>query len=523
MPSTEQGTSAAVATNSAKVEAPKPKHYMRNWAAFWVLGMINNFGYCVVLDASDHIAEEFNLKTYIALISWANIFGGLFLKLMNTFILTHTSYNKRFTANTCMAMGGMVVVSIAKYCGTNDVLRFIIALIGITFVGNASAYGESAALGYLEGFHSRLVGAWSSGTGMSGVAAGLMYILLVRAIGMSNTAAFLSLAPLNLVYLSMYFWVIKIPLRPLPATNPGIKSEELATDPAFAQRSALLAGTTDDGEQRYGSNWKHTSWGPLPKSNGGSADKPLGERWKEWKANVWPRVKYIHKLIRFYNVNLALVYIFEYAVQFVFPFVTLCVAQKHSSKFLLENCFILSQFAYQTGVLCSRSSLVCIRIRRVWILSLLQFINAVCWFIQAKTKLLSSHYDGTVADYSGSHAETVDQYWTAFLLCWMFYVGLLGGAAYVNVFYNILELDELYLPPPAESIQEEGAVAANQSSAAVEDDEEAAVAGRRDSSVVKEDRSLAMNIGAIYAVIGITLGSLVDVLFSNTVLTDTCK
>jgi battenin len=37
-----------------------------------------------------------------------------------------------------------------------------------------------------------------------------------------------------------------------------------------------------------------------------------------------------------------------------------------------------------------------------------------------------------------------------------------------------------------------------------------------------ERRQMAMNIGALYAVLGITLGSGVDLIFSNTVLDQNC-
>lgn len=72
---------------------------------------------------------------------------------------------------------------------------------------------------------------------------------------------------------------------------------------------------------------------------------------------------------------------------------------------------------YQVGVLISRSSLVCFTIEKVGILTALQFINFVFWAFIA--------YLGTFS--------------LEFQFILMLWVGLLGGASYVNVVYLLLQ------------------------------------------------------------------------------------
>uniref|UniRef100_A0A3P9HPS7 Battenin n=1 Tax=Oryzias latipes TaxID=8090 RepID=A0A3P9HPS7_ORYLA len=74
------------------------------------------------------------------------------------------------------------------------------------------------------------------------------------------------------------------------------------------------------------------------------------------------------------------------------------------------------QTIYQFGVFASRSSLHCVKIRRVWILTLLQVVNAVFLLLAVKFQFLPSA-------------------WLLFVI--IFYEGLLGGAAYVNTFHFI--------------------------------------------------------------------------------------
>ena len=77
------------------------------------------------------------------------------------------------------------------------------------------------------------------------------------------------------------------------------------------------------------------------------------------------------------------------------------------------------QLVYQLGVLISRSSLSCVTIRKIFLLSLFQGANLIILTSQAVFWSLSGN-GGLVV-----------------IFCFIFWEGLLGGAAYVNTFNNI--------------------------------------------------------------------------------------
>ena len=82
-----------------------------------------------------------------------------------------------------------------------------------------------------------------------------------------------------------------------------------------------------------------------------------------------------------------------------------------------KNCYVLAWIFYGVGVTISRMSVSCgCELRRLWILSALQAINLALWTAEATTHAVRSL--GDVG------------YWL--LLLWMVWVGLMGGAAYIN-------------------------------------------------------------------------------------------
>ena len=441
-------------------EAPRPTVYerysKRNYLAFWIIGLINNFHYCLVLSAASNIAESFHLKSYIALVSWSNVMGGLVVRMLNAFVFDAMPYKRRYIIMGIQTLLGLVLVMVSPYCGSNDTAKFAIALVGVLNVGNGSSWGESVTLGYIERFPSRFVGAWSSGTGMSGVIATVFYMAM-RAASLSNTTIFgISAVLVGLYWGAFYFILIT------PSANDDEVPKNNWTNLSWVEPE--LVAQTDPERQGLVNSVRE-----LEDPTVSAVDTPPVRWWKT------PRMRFIlevHNLAFFNNVNLALVYIFEYAIQFVTPFCFPCYAA-HSDNFLLSNSFVITQFCYQCGVLISRSSLACVRIRKVWVLTILQLVNVVFWFTQAKVLFLSSDEE----------SKEVGMAVGLFLL--MVFVGLMGGASYVNVFYNILEL----------------------------------TSGEAES---KERRQMAMNIGALYAVLGITVGSAVDLVFSNTVLDSSC-
>ena len=99
-----------------------------------------------------------------------------------------------------LTVGGTVLLAFST--------SFIIALVAIVSVGGASSFGESVLLGYLNKFAPKLVSGWSSGTGMAGVGGSLLYLGFVAG-GLSFPLRFLLLLPLSVVYILVFFFMLK--------------------------------------------------------------------------------------------------------------------------------------------------------------------------------------------------------------------------------------------------------------------------------------------------------------------------
>merc|ERR1719359_358271 len=109
------------------------------------------------------------------------------------------------------------------------------------------------------------------------------------------------------------------------------------------------------------------------------------------------------------------VYALEY---FIYPGLvdrdTLCPMV---SGFLAQNTFTLSWMAYNVGVTISRGSVAFFQIERLWILTFLQFVNAVLWSAEAITHTLPKLFG-------------VQGYYM--MVAWMVWVGFMGGGCYAN-------------------------------------------------------------------------------------------
>lgn len=137
--------------------------------------------------------------------------------------------------------------------------------------------------------------------------------------------------------------------------------------------------------------------------------------------SLLPRVFYL-------VINLFTVYFLEYSIITAFAKGMQDQIQKkyptdYKNGVLAVKSFNdIIQFSYQLGVFISRSSLKFVKIKKVWILTVLQAINFLLLFLNARFLIFDSVY--VVSP----------------LVVW---VGLMGGGSYVNVLHGIRELETL--------------------------------------------------------------------------------
>ncbi|XP_042360623.1 battenin isoform X2 [Plectropomus leopardus] len=376
----------------------------RNWTGFWLLGLCNNFAYVIMLSAAHDIlikqesenatastsaslAVDFqggnssNSSRYdcnpvsTAAVLLADILPTLVIKLSAPFVIHKLPYGIRVLFCAIMAAASFLLVSFSS--------AVWMSILGVIFASISSGLGELSFLALTVYFSRDVLGGWGSGTGGAGVAGALLYSGLTQ-VGLSPHITLLIMLVVPFAMLISYFFLLVLPPS-LPQWR-GRETEYAAV--GSEERQQLMDGS--EGEEQAKST-------PEDEANGA--------------LTFTEKLHVIKGLLRFV-FPLGLVYFAEYFINqglmelLYFP------------KFFLSHAeqYRWYQTLYQVGVLVSRSSLCCVKIRKLWALSLLQVLNAVLL-------LFAVHY------------QFLPSAWLVFTI--VLYEGLLGGAAYVNTFYFI--------------------------------------------------------------------------------------
>ncbi|XP_041718641.1 battenin isoform X2 [Coregonus clupeaformis] len=380
----------------------------RNWSGFWLLGLCNNFAYVVMLSAAHDILKQQgshnstsptpatvalhveggnggNRSSYdcnpvsTAAVLLADILPTLLIKLSAPFFIHKLPYGFRVLVCVATAIASFLVVSFSS--------TVWMSTLGVIFASVSSGLGELSFLSLTVFFSRDVLGGWGSGTGGAGVAGALLYSALTQA-GLSPRDTLLIMLVVPVAMVISYFFLLVF-----PPSFPQWKCREAESVRGgdSQSRRPLLDGSDEEEEEE--------------REKGAEEDKVTGPLTLIEKLHV------IKGLLRFV-VPLGVVYFAEYFINqgllelLYFPKFNLSHAEQYRWY----------QTLYQVGVLVSRSSLCCVKISRIWALSLLQCVNAVLLFLSVYYQLLPSA-------------------WLVFVI--VIYEGLLGGAAYVNTFYFI--------------------------------------------------------------------------------------
>ncbi|XP_047428683.1 battenin isoform X2 [Mugil cephalus] len=374
----------------------------RNWIGFWVLGLCNNFGYVVMLSAAHDILKtqesgngtastsatltvavhgnSSNSSSYdcnpvsTAAVLLADILPTLVIKLLAPFFIHKVPYGFRVLLCVALALASFVLVSLSS--------AVWLSIFGVIFASASAGLGELSFLSLSVFFSRDVLEGWGSGTGGAGVAGALVYAGLIQA-GISARVTLLIMLVIPVAMMISYFFLL-VP----PPSLPQWKRDETGYTALGSEETRRIIDGSDEEEQENTAEVRST--GPLTCAE---------------------RLHIIKGLLRFV-FPLGLVYFAEYFIN------------QGLMELLFFRNFYLShaeqyrwyQTLYQVGVLISRSSLRCVKIKKLWILALLQVANAVFLLFAVRYQFLPN-------------------VWIVFVI--ILYEGLLGGAAYVNTFYSI--------------------------------------------------------------------------------------
>uniref|UniRef100_A0A8C9TP10 Battenin n=1 Tax=Scleropages formosus TaxID=113540 RepID=A0A8C9TP10_SCLFO len=369
---------------------PEPRgrwSFWRNLSGFWLLGLCNNFAYVVMLSAAHdilHQQESHNSTSPVSIstsrgngsngnsslydcnpvstaaVLLADILPTLVIKAVAPFFIHKFPYGCRVLTCVATATASFLLVSFSSTVG--------MSILGVIFASMSSGLGELSFLSLTVFFDGSVLGGWGSGTGGAGVIGAFLYSAFTQA-GLSPRTTLLIMLVVPVVMTISYYFLLVFP-------------------PAFSQCSVQGVRMHCAKYQTLTGYWLLSVCCCL---------RGLGSR--------------IQGLVKFI-VPLGLVYFAEYFINqgllelLFFPASFLSHAEQYRWY----------QTLYQIGVFVSRSSLFCVKIRRVWIMSVLQCVNAVLLCVAVQFHFLPNVF-------------------TVFVI--IFYEGLLGGAAYINTFHFI--------------------------------------------------------------------------------------
>ncbi|CAI5674099.1 unnamed protein product [Oreochromis niloticus] len=377
---------------------------IRNWIGFWLLGLCNNFAYVVMLSAAHDILEKqesrnetastsaslhvdfqvgnsSNSSIYdcnpvsTAAVLLADILPTLFIKVFAPFVIHKMPYGVRVLFCAIMAATSFLLVSFSS--------AVWMSILGVIFASISSGLGELSFLSLTVFFSRSVLEGWGSGTGAAGLIGAFLYSGLIQA-GLSPRITLLIMLVVPIIMFISYFFLLVC-----PPSLPQWRTKETEYAALVSEDRQQLLDSSDDEE---------------PESST-TEDQPTGP------LSFRERLSVIRGLWRFV-LPLGVVYLTEYFIN-----------QGLMELLFFHNIFLTHaaqyrwyQTLYQLGVLLSRSSLRWLKIRKVWILSVLQMLNAVFLLLAVRYLFL----------------PTV---WLVF--AFILYEGLLGGAAYVNTFHFI--------------------------------------------------------------------------------------
>ncbi|XP_026567898.1 battenin isoform X3 [Pseudonaja textilis] len=366
-----------------------------------LLGLCNNFAYVVMLSAAHDIlsnqkvpehngtrpippsASPENTTTNTSrydcntistgAVLLADILPTLFIKFSAPFCIHLFPYGLRVAICVTSAWGSFLLVAFS----TNTTQ----SLLGVVLASISSGLGEITFLALTSFFNSAVVSAWSSGTGGAGLIGALSYLGLTQAgLTPQDTLLFMTIVPV--IMLASYCFLLAPPPQ-APRCGWGVCKPKSPRGPSVIQQPLLGDRLT------------------VPQM----IQKP--------QLTLQEKEQVAKGLLK-YLIPLSVVYFAEYFInQGLFELLYFRnTTLNHPEQYRWY------QMLYQAGVFISRSSASCIRIRKIWLLAILQCLNMVFLLFAVSYMFLPNIY-------------------VVFVL--ILYEGLLGGAGYVNTFHCVSE------------------------------------------------------------------------------------
>ncbi|KAI2885020.1 hypothetical protein CBS11852_8488 [Aspergillus niger] len=357
--------------------------------AFWLLGLINNVLYVIILSAALDLVGPSVPKGVVLL---ADVIPSFGTKLIAPYFIHLVPYPARVLFCVLCSAVGMLLVALSPAYTDGGSISTKIA--GIILASLSSGGGELSFLALTHFYGPFSLAAWGSGTGAAGLVGAGAYAVATTSMGLSVRSTLLAAACLPAIMVVSFFAILpRAPIRTLAAAPVEYRAiDQEDRDDLLDERHGLLGSSA-----------------PPSRNKRSDASHELGLQ--VFKANL----QRARGLFFPFMLPLLLVYVAEYTInQGVSP--TLLFPLKDSPFEHYRAFYPAYNAIYQVGVFISRSSTPFFRIHDLYLPSLLQIINLVVLTLHALFNFIPSVY---------------------IIFIVIFWEGLLGGLVYVNTFAEI--------------------------------------------------------------------------------------
>ena len=187
---------------------------VRTAIAFWLLGLINNVLYVIILSAALDLVGPSIPKSLVLLF---DVVPSFLLKLTAPYYIHVVPYRIRVLLLVVLSTCGMLVIALTpsslgahpgKETETPEQREILIKMSGVVLASLSSGLGELSFLGLTSYYGPTSLAAWGSGTGGAGLIGAGAYLLATTGLGLSVRSTLLTSALLPLFMLFSFFLVL---------------------------------------------------------------------------------------------------------------------------------------------------------------------------------------------------------------------------------------------------------------------------------------------------------------------------
>eukprot|EP01114_Cavostelium_apophysatum_P016369 TRINITY_DN4635_c0_g1_i1.p1 TRINITY_DN4635_c0_g1~~TRINITY_DN4635_c0_g1_i1.p1 ORF type:complete len:455 (+),score=91.68 TRINITY_DN4635_c0_g1_i1:102-1367(+) len=218
-------------TNPNTKFVPKPD--VKDWCwrdiiGFWFCGLLNNFGYVLMLSAAeDMLPHDYSP----AVVLMADIVPSLLVQMVAPYFMNRIPYGVRVLFVIFLDVTSFLIPAFFK--------ELPMKLFGVVIGSIGCGFGEMTFLAYSSRYHKYTVSAWSSGTGAAGILGSFSYLGLRYVLSSKMTLIACSWLP---IMMAVFFFLVMTKPAILPDQEEPLlsSSKPKAVRLPFAHQMRLV-------------------------------------------------------------------------------------------------------------------------------------------------------------------------------------------------------------------------------------------------------------------------------------------